>query len=278
MRSSRRNNVGELIALAKAEAGRDHLRHVRRRLGRHVNIALLESMAGVKLAARALSRRSARAQRRHRRSYRAHVGQRELGVAAVARRQVKILGIGSAKRLPAFRRCRRWRRACRATKRSPGSGCSRTAGTPRDVVLKINAEVQQLFSDAAFRERFVDAAAVRVDDDSSGTVRRLHHRRDARSGQGDPRRQSQGRLRARPISSTSHRVRRTISHSAHRRWMTVATRLRYPRLAMLTPAEQAPRSARRPARRGMRLPPSSTRCASSTPATNASCAPPSPSG
>ncbi len=35
-------------------------------------------------------------------------------------------------------------------------GLFTTAGTPREVVLKINAEVQRLFNEEAFRKRFVE--------------------------------------------------------------------------------------------------------------------------
>ncbi len=70
---------------------------------------------------------------------------------------VKMLGIGSAKRLPAIPEV-----PTVAEGGLPGYeattwfGLFTTAGTPRDTVLKINAEVQRLFNDDAFRKRFVE--------------------------------------------------------------------------------------------------------------------------
>jgi tripartite-type tricarboxylate transporter receptor subunit TctC len=67
-----------------------------------------------------------------------------------------MLGIGSAKRLPQIPEV-----PTVAESGLPGYeavtwfGLFTTAGTPREVVDKINAEVQRLFGDVAFRERFV---------------------------------------------------------------------------------------------------------------------------
>jgi tripartite-type tricarboxylate transporter receptor subunit TctC len=68
-----------------------------------------------------------------------------------------MLGIGSAQRLPGIPEV-----PTVAESGVPGYeattwfGLFTTAGTPREVVLKINAEVQRLFNEEAFRKRFVE--------------------------------------------------------------------------------------------------------------------------
>ena len=70
---------------------------------------------------------------------------------------VKMLGIGSAQAAAGHSGS-----ADRGRERLPGYeattwfGLFTTAGTPREVVLKINAEVQRLFNEEAFRKRFVE--------------------------------------------------------------------------------------------------------------------------
>jgi tripartite-type tricarboxylate transporter receptor subunit TctC len=150
------NNVGELIALAKQKPG--EISYATSGVGSapHVNVALLESMAGVKLlpvhyrgAAPALNDVVA-----------GHVQLLSVAVSSALQPWrnglVKMLGIGSAKRLPQISDV-----PTVAESGLPGYeavtwfGLFTTAGTPREIVGKINAEVRQLFADAAFRERFV---------------------------------------------------------------------------------------------------------------------------
>ena len=196
-------SVGELIALAKEKPGTISYGTSGVGSAGHVNIALLESMAGVKLQAGALSRHGARAQRRRRRPHPAHVGGRELGAAAVAQRpgqdarhrqRAAPAGIPEVPTvaesgLPGY-------------EATTWFGLFTTAGTPRDVVLKINAEVQRLFNEEAFRKRFVEPLLYEVDDIVAGAVRRFHHRRNDEMGQGHPRRQSQGGLSQPSVAPT----------------------------------------------------------------------------
>jgi tripartite-type tricarboxylate transporter receptor subunit TctC len=151
------NSVGELIALAKAKPG--IISYATSGVGSapHVNVALLESMAGVKLqpvhyrgAAPALNDVVA-----------GHVQLMSVAVSSALQPWrnglVKMLGIGSAQRLPGIPEM-----PTVAESGLPGYeattwfGLFTTAGTPRDVVLKLNAEVRRLFSEAAFRKRFLE--------------------------------------------------------------------------------------------------------------------------
>jgi len=70
--------------------------------------------------------------------------------------QIKIFGIGSSQRLPAAADI-----PTVAESGLPGYeaatwfGLFATAGTPRDIVLKINAEVRNILADSEFREKFL---------------------------------------------------------------------------------------------------------------------------
>jgi tripartite-type tricarboxylate transporter receptor subunit TctC len=150
------NNVRELIALAKEKPGT--LTYGTAGVGSapHMNIALFETMAGVKLvpvhyrgAAPALTDVIA-----------GHVNLMSVSVSLALppfrAGQIKIFGIGSPQRVPAAPDI-----PTVAESGLPGYeaatwfGLFATAGTPRDVVLKINAEVRRILSDPEFREKFL---------------------------------------------------------------------------------------------------------------------------
>ena len=148
--------VGELIELAKQKPG--EISYATSGIGSapHVNVALLESMAGIKLlpvhyrgAAPALNDVVA-----------GHVQLLSVAVASALQPWrsglVKMLAIGSQARLPQLAEV-----PTVAESGLPGYqavtwfGLFTTAGTPPEVIGKINAEVQRLFAEAAFRERFI---------------------------------------------------------------------------------------------------------------------------
>jgi tripartite-type tricarboxylate transporter receptor subunit TctC len=150
------NNVGELIALAKSKPG--ELTYATAGIGSalHMNMLLFESMAGLKLlpvhyrgATPALADVIA-----------GHVNllcvSVSLAVPPFRAGQVKIFGIGSRERLDGASDI-----PTVAESGLPGFeanawfGLFATAGTPRDVVMKINGEVAKLLADAQFRERFL---------------------------------------------------------------------------------------------------------------------------
>jgi tripartite-type tricarboxylate transporter receptor subunit TctC len=150
------NSVGELIALAKRRPG--EISYATSGIGSapHVNVALLESMAGIKLlpvhyrgAGPALNDVIA-----------GHVQLLSVAVSSALQPRrsglVKMLGIGSPKRLPQIAEV-----PTVAESGLPGYeavtwfGLFTTAGTPPEVIGKINGEVARLFADPAFRERFI---------------------------------------------------------------------------------------------------------------------------
>jgi tripartite-type tricarboxylate transporter receptor subunit TctC len=148
--------VGELIALAKTKPG--EISYATSGVGAagHVNVALLETMAGVKLqavhyrgAAPALNDVIA-----------GHVQLTSVAVSSALQPWrsglVKMLGIGSAKRMAQLPDV-----PTVAESGLPGYeaitwfGLFTTAGTPREIIDKINGEVRKILADPAFREKFL---------------------------------------------------------------------------------------------------------------------------
>jgi tripartite-type tricarboxylate transporter receptor subunit TctC len=149
-------NASELIALAKQRPG--ELTYGTAGIGSapHMNMVLFESMAGVKLvpvhyrgAAPALTDVIA-----------GHVNLMSVSVSLALppfrSGQIKIFGIGSSKRLTPAADI-----ATVAESGLPGYeavtwfGLFATAGTPREVVTKINVEAQKILADPDFREKFL---------------------------------------------------------------------------------------------------------------------------
>ena len=149
------NTIAELIALAKQKPGEityGTLRHRRRRArqrraagkhGRH------QACAG------ALPRRHAGAQRRAGRPHHADVGELERLGAAVSRRQGQDAGDRQRQRLPRLPEVPTTAETVPGYEAVTWFGLFTTAGTPREMIVKINAEVRKLFADPAFLERVI---------------------------------------------------------------------------------------------------------------------------
>ncbi len=150
------DNARELIALAKQKPGALNYGTAGIGSALHMNIELFKTMAGVDLmpvhyrgAAPALNDLIA-----------GHVDVMSvsvsLGVAPWQAGQIKILGIGSAKRLARLPDV-----PTVAETGLPGYeaitwfGLFAPAGTPRDVIMKVNGEARKVFSDPAFDEKFM---------------------------------------------------------------------------------------------------------------------------
>ena len=150
------NNAKELIALAKEKPGALNFGTAGIGSALHMNIELFKYMAGVKMtavhyrgAAPALNDLIA-----------GHVDVMSvsvsLGVAPWQAGQIKMLGIGSEKRLALLPDV-----PTVAETGLPGYeattwfGLFAPAGTPRDIVMKLNAEARKIFDDPAFNEKFM---------------------------------------------------------------------------------------------------------------------------
>jgi tripartite-type tricarboxylate transporter receptor subunit TctC len=149
-------SVGELIALAKEKPGAISYGTSGVGSASHVNIALLESMAGVKLQAvhyRGMAPALNDVVAGHIQLTSVAVSS---GLEPWRNGMVKMLGIGSTQRLSGIPEVPTVAENVPGYEATTWFGLFTTAGTPRDVVLKINAEVQRLFSEEAFRKRFVE--------------------------------------------------------------------------------------------------------------------------
>jgi tripartite-type tricarboxylate transporter receptor subunit TctC len=149
--------VSDLVALAKAKPGQLTYGTAGVGTAPHLNMALFENMAGVQLqavhyrgAAPALDDLIGN-----------HIDLMMISVSSALppfrAGQVKLLGIGSAKRLPLLPDI-----PTVAESGLPGFqaitwfGLFGPAGTPHEIVMKLNDEAQRIFNDPEFRTRFLD--------------------------------------------------------------------------------------------------------------------------
>jgi tripartite-type tricarboxylate transporter receptor subunit TctC len=149
-------NVSELIALAKQKPGELTFGTAGVGSAPHMNMVLFESMAGVKLtpvhyrgAAPALTDVIA-----------GHVNLMSVSVSLALppfrTGQIKIFGIGSNKRLaPAADIPTVAESGLPGYEAVTWFGLFATAGTPRPIIDKINAEVRNILAEPAFREKFL---------------------------------------------------------------------------------------------------------------------------
>jgi tripartite-type tricarboxylate transporter receptor subunit TctC len=149
--------VSDLIALAKAKPGQLTYGTAGVGTAPHMNMALFASMAGIKLLA--VHYRGAAPALND--LFGGHINLMVVSVSlalpSVKAGRVKLLGIGSEKRLPQLPNI-----PTVAESGLPGYeagtwfGLFAPADTPHDVVMKIDGEVQHIFADPAFRARFLD--------------------------------------------------------------------------------------------------------------------------
>jgi tripartite-type tricarboxylate transporter receptor subunit TctC len=151
------SNAAELIALAKKQP--DTLTYGTAGIGSapHMNMALFESMAGVKFVA--VHYRGAAPALNDVRSGSINLMSVSVSLALPAYRagEIRILGVGSLHRLPQAPEI-----PTVAESGLPGYqavawfGLFGPAAAPSDVVAKLNGEVEHVFNDPAFRTRFLD--------------------------------------------------------------------------------------------------------------------------
>lgn len=149
-------NVRELIELAGRKPGEISYGTAGVGSAPHVNMVKFENMAGVKLlpvhyrgAAPALTDLMAN-----------NINLMSVSVSLVAQPfkagKLKVLGVGSTERVAALPDVPTVAEAgLPGYEATTWFGLATTGGTPRDVVLKINAEVQKILNEPQFRERFM---------------------------------------------------------------------------------------------------------------------------
>ena len=149
------NNIAELIALAKQKPG--EITYGSSGLGAagHVNVALLESMAGIKLAP--VHYRGATPALND--VLAGHIMLTSVSLSASVppyrAGKAKMLAVGSAKRLPQIPEVPTTAETVPGYEAVTWFGLFTTAGTPREIIGKINAEVRALFADQAFLDRAI---------------------------------------------------------------------------------------------------------------------------
>jgi tripartite-type tricarboxylate transporter receptor subunit TctC len=149
------NSIAELIALARQKPGEITYGSSGFGAAGHVNVALLESMAGIKLAP--VHYRGATPALND--VLAGHIMLTSVSLSASVppyrAGKAKMLAVGSAERRPEIPEVPTTAETVPGYEAVTWFGLFTTAGTPREVILKINAEVQKLFNDAAFRERMI---------------------------------------------------------------------------------------------------------------------------
>jgi tripartite-type tricarboxylate transporter receptor subunit TctC len=149
------NNIAELIALAKQKPGQITYGSSGFGAAGHVNVALLESMAGIKLAP--VHYRGATPALND--VLAGHIMLTSVSLSASVppyrAGKAKMLAVGSAQRRPEIPEVPTTAETVPGYEAVTWFGLFTTAGTPREVILKLNAEVQKLFNEPAFRERVI---------------------------------------------------------------------------------------------------------------------------
>lgn len=150
------NNIAELIALANKKPG--EITYGTSGIGAagHVNVALLESMAKIKMtpvhyrgATPALNDVIA-----------GHIMLTSVSLSASVppyrAGKAKMLGVGSLKRRPQLPEVPATAETVPGYEAVTWFGLFTTNGTPPEVITKINAEIRKLFADEGFRQRVIE--------------------------------------------------------------------------------------------------------------------------
>jgi tripartite-type tricarboxylate transporter receptor subunit TctC len=155
-------SVSELVALAKARPGAITYGTAGPATAIHLSTLLLESLAGIKLApvhyrgaAPALNDVMA-----------GHINMITMGpsIALPSYREgkLRILGIGSSEPIPQLPHVPPIAATLPGYESSVTFGLAAPAGTPREVVARINADVQQILRDPAFQAKFLEPHLLQV--------------------------------------------------------------------------------------------------------------------
>ena len=153
-------SVAELIALAKQKPGAMTYGTAGLGTALHTGALLLESLTGIKLtavhyrgAAPALNDLIA-----------GHINMVTMGpsvaLPAVKAGKLNMLGFGSAKRVPQFPDVPTIAETVPGYEATVSFGLFAPAGTPREIIAKINADVQKIINDPEFHKRFLEPLVV----------------------------------------------------------------------------------------------------------------------
>lgn len=149
------SNIAELIALAKRKPGEITYGSSGIGAAGHVNVALFESMAGIKLAP--VHYRGATPALND--VLAGHIMLTSVSLSASVppyrAGKAKMLGVGSLKRIPQIPEVPATAETVPGYEAVTWFGLFTTGGTPPEIIGKINAEVQKLFAEPDFRARVI---------------------------------------------------------------------------------------------------------------------------
>lgn len=149
------NSIAELIALAKKRPGEITYGSSGFGAAGHVNVALLESMTGIKLAP--VHYRGATPALND--VLAGHIMLTSVSLSASVppyrAGKARLLAVGSLKRRPEIPEVPTTAETVPGYEAVTWFGLFTTAGTPRETIGRISTEVQKLFGDPAFRERVI---------------------------------------------------------------------------------------------------------------------------
>jgi tripartite-type tricarboxylate transporter receptor subunit TctC len=148
-------SLGEMLALARAKP--DTLTYGTAGVGSgpHLNMVRLEHETGVKLVAvhyRGATQSLTDVMGGHTNAMLISVGS---ALGPLASSKVKMLAIGSEKRLPSLPQIPAAAETVPGYTAGTWFGLSATAGVPHEIVMKINAEVREIMAEPAIQEQFV---------------------------------------------------------------------------------------------------------------------------
>jgi tripartite-type tricarboxylate transporter receptor subunit TctC len=149
------NSLAELLALAKQQPGGITYATAGVGSGPHMNVARLENSAGVKFLAvhyKGANPALTDVMGGHTKMMMVSV---TLAMPSVQTGKLKMLAIGSSKRLPAYPNIPAATETLPDYTAGTWFGVSVTAGTPREIVTKINADIRKVIAEPAFQEQFV---------------------------------------------------------------------------------------------------------------------------
>ena len=162
------NSVAELIALAKQKPGEITYGTAGIGSGPHVNVVRFENEAKVKF--NPIHYRGATPAQNDVMGGHTNMMMVSVSLALPAHRdgKVKLLSIGSAKRLPQLPEFPTTAESGNLPGYTAGTwfGIAVTAGTPRPIVDKINADVRAVMAEPAFKQRFIDRQLAEAMDSS----------------------------------------------------------------------------------------------------------------
>jgi tripartite-type tricarboxylate transporter receptor subunit TctC len=149
------NSLSEMIALAKAKPGTLTYGTAGVGSGPHLNMVRLENVTGAKLVAvhyRGATPALTDVVGGHTNMMLISVGS---ALSPAEARKVKMLAIGSAKRLPQLPDLPAAAESVPGYTAGTWFGLSATGRTPRDVVMKINKDVREIIAQPAIQEQFI---------------------------------------------------------------------------------------------------------------------------